>query len=39
VANAVTDDVSVVDIPSMKEISLIHVGYTPKRSTTAAMYQ
>jgi YVTN family beta-propeller protein len=39
VANAVTDDVSVVDIASMKEIALIHVGYTPKRSTTAMLYQ
>jgi YVTN family beta-propeller protein len=37
VANAITNDVSVVDISSMQEIALIHVGYTPKRSTTAML--
>lgn len=39
IANAVTNDVSVIDIASMKEISLIKVGYTPKRSTTAMIFQ
>jgi len=34
VANPVTNDVSVVDIKSMKEISLIPVGFVPKRNTT-----
>jgi YVTN family beta-propeller protein len=34
VANAVTNDVSVVDIKSMKEVTLIRVGFVPKRNTT-----
>jgi YVTN family beta-propeller protein len=34
VANPVTDNVSVVDIKSMKETTLIPVGFVPKRNTT-----
>jgi YVTN family beta-propeller protein len=34
VANAVTNNVSVVDIKSMKEIARIPVGFVPKRNTT-----
>jgi YVTN family beta-propeller protein len=37
VANPVTDDVSVVDVASMKEIALIPVGYVPKRNTTGTL--
>jgi len=37
VANPVTDDVSVVDLASMKEIALIPVGYVPKRNTTGTL--
>lgn len=37
VANAVTNDVSVVDIKSMKEVALIPVGFVPKRNTTAVL--
>jgi YVTN family beta-propeller protein len=37
VANAVTNDVSVVDIPTMKEVALIPVGFVPKRNTTAVL--
>src|SRR5438093_7896775 len=37
VANPVTDDVSVVDRASMKEIALIPVGYVPKRNTTGTL--
>jgi len=37
VANTMTDNVSVVDIDSMKEIALIKVGYVPKRSTTGML--
>jgi YVTN family beta-propeller protein len=39
VANTMTDDVSVVDIATMKEVALIHVGYSPKRNITAMMMQ
>jgi YVTN family beta-propeller protein len=39
VANAVTDDVSVVDVKSMKEVALIPVGYVPKRNTTGVLQQ
>jgi YVTN family beta-propeller protein len=39
VSNAVTDDVSVVDVPSMKEIARIAVGYVPKRNTTGILQQ
>ena len=34
VANTETNDVSVVDIKSMKEIALIPVGFYPSRNTT-----
>jgi YVTN family beta-propeller protein len=34
VANAVTNDVSVVDIRTMKEVTLIPVGFVPKRNAT-----
>ena len=37
VANPVTNDVSVVDVKSMKEISRIPVGFVPKRNTTAML--
>jgi YVTN family beta-propeller protein len=39
VSNAVTNDVSVIDIPSMKEVTRIAVGYVPKRNTTGAIQQ
>jgi len=39
VANAVTDDVSVVDVATMKEVALIPVGYVPKRNTTGVLQQ
>ena len=37
VANPVTNDVSVVDVKSMKEVARIPVGYVPKRNTTAML--
>jgi YVTN family beta-propeller protein len=37
VANAVTNDVSVIDVPSMKEVTRIAVGYVPKRNTTGVL--
>ena len=37
VANAVTNDVSAVDLASMKEIARIPVGYVPKRNTTGML--
>jgi YVTN family beta-propeller protein len=37
VANAVTNDVSVVDIKTMKEVALIPVGFVPKRNTTGIL--
>jgi YVTN family beta-propeller protein len=37
VANPVTNDVSVVDIKSMKEVARIPVGYVPKRNTTGVL--
>jgi YVTN family beta-propeller protein len=37
VANAVTNDVSVVDVKSMKEIALVKVGYVPKRNSTGML--
>jgi YVTN family beta-propeller protein len=37
VANPVTNDVSVVDITSMKEVARIPVGFVPKRNTTAML--
>jgi YVTN family beta-propeller protein len=35
VANPVTNDVSVVDVASMKEVARIPVGFVPKRNVTA----
>jgi YVTN family beta-propeller protein len=37
VANPVTNDVSVVDIGSMKEVTRIPVGFVPKRNVTAVL--
>jgi YVTN family beta-propeller protein len=37
VANPVTNDVSVVDVKSMKEVTRIPVGFVPKRNTTALL--
>ncbi|MES1254231.1 MAG: hypothetical protein ABUS56_01405 [Acidobacteriota bacterium] len=37
VSNAVSDDVSVVDIKSMKEIARIPVGFSPKRNIAAML--
>jgi YVTN family beta-propeller protein len=37
VANAVSNDVSAVDIKSMKEIARIPVGFVPKRNSTAML--
>ena len=37
VANPVTNDVSVVDIKSLKEIARIPVGFVPKRNVTALL--
>lgn len=37
VANPVTNDVSVIDIKSMKEVTRIPVGFVPKRNTTALL--
>jgi len=37
VANPVTNDVSVVDVRSMKEVTRIPVGYVPKRNTTGVL--
>ena len=37
VANAVTNDVSVVDIKTLKEVALIPVGFVPKRNTTGML--
>ena len=37
VANPVTNDVSVVDVKSMKEVARIPVGYVPKRNATAML--
>ena len=37
IANAVTDDVSVVDVKTMKEVDRIPVGFTPKRNITAML--
>ena len=39
VANPVTNDVSVVDIQAQKEVTLIKVGYVPKRNTTGMLQQ
>jgi len=37
VANAVTNDVSAIDVKSMKEIARIPVSYVPKRNTTGML--
>ncbi|MES1255520.1 MAG: hypothetical protein ABUS56_07930, partial [Acidobacteriota bacterium] len=37
VANAATDDVSVVDIQAMNEVTRIPVGFVPKRNTTGVL--
>jgi YVTN family beta-propeller protein len=37
VSNAVTNNVSAVDIKSMKEIALIPVGFVPKRNSTGTL--
>jgi YVTN family beta-propeller protein len=37
VANPVTDDVSVVDVASMKEVTRIRVGAVPKRNVTVML--
>jgi YVTN family beta-propeller protein len=37
VANPVTNDVSVVDIPSLKEVARIPVGFVPKRNVTGLL--
>jgi YVTN family beta-propeller protein len=37
VSNAVTNNVSVVDVKTMKEVALISVGYVPKRNSTALL--
>lgn len=37
VANAVTNDVSAIDVKSMKEITVIRVGFVPKRNTTGIL--
>lgn len=39
IANAVTNNVSVVDVKSMKEIALIPVGFVPKRNTTGLLLE
>ena len=39
VANAVTNDVSVVDIKSLKEVTRIPVGFVPKRNTTGMLQE
>ena len=37
VANAVTDNVSVVDLRAMNEVTRIKVGFVPKRNTTGVL--
>ena len=37
VANPVTNDVSVIDIASLKEVARIPVGFVPKRNTTGIL--
>jgi YVTN family beta-propeller protein len=37
VSNPVTNDVSVVDIASLKEVARIPVGFVPKRNTTGML--
>jgi YVTN family beta-propeller protein len=37
VANAVTNNVSVVDVRAMNEVTRIPVGFVPKRNTTGTL--
>jgi YVTN family beta-propeller protein len=37
VANVITNDVSAVDVATMKEVARIPVGYVPKRNTTGML--
>lgn len=37
VANAVTNDVSVIDVAALKEVARIPVGYVPKRNVTVLL--
>ena len=37
VANPVTNDVSVIDVKSLKEVTRIPVGFVPKRNTTGVL--
>jgi YVTN family beta-propeller protein len=37
IANVITNNVSAVDVKSMKEIAVIPVGYVPKRNTTGML--
>ncbi len=37
VANPVTNDVSVVDVATMKETTRIKVGHVPKRNVTVSL--
>ena len=37
VANPVTNDVSVVDVKTMREVAKIPVGFVPKRNTTGVL--
>ncbi|HEY7169237.1 MAG TPA: cytochrome D1 domain-containing protein [Vicinamibacterales bacterium] len=39
VSNAVTNDVSVIDVSTMKEVTRIPVGFVPKRNTTGVLAQ
>jgi hypothetical protein len=39
VANAVTKDVSAVDIKSLKEVARVPIGFVPKRNTTDMLPQ
>ncbi len=39
VANAVTNDVSAVDLKAMKEVARIPVGYVPKRNATGLLVE
>ena len=37
VANPVTNDVSVIDVKSMKEVARVPVGFVPKRNATVVL--
>lgn len=39
VSNAVTNDVSVIEVATMKEVTRIPVGFVPKRNTTGVLAQ